>query len=179
MTRRNARAALALLWTLRLGILGMLAVGLSVLYHRHRTTPEQEELRRYIAVDAPLLRRAAAPIEERLAGVLADKRLAPEAVRKILVDEAIPGLLRVRELAGAPLAAARTAPVQALAREHLAVVDQLIDACRTAVRTIDDPRAGGPIAWGRVQQTFAEAARAQERWQQHVVEAAAEHKLTR
>src|SRR5438270_4793273 len=99
---------------MRLGILMMLALALSVLYHRYHLSPEQQELVRYVEIEAAALRKVEDPIADRLAALLADRRQPAEVVRKQLVDELIPAFLRLRQLAQAPLRSAKTPPVQAL-----------------------------------------------------------------
>lgn len=162
------RKSQALLWALRLGILAMLALALAVLYQRHHLSPEQEELVRYVEVEAVALRKVEGPIADRLAALLADRRQPADLVRRQLVDELIPGFLRLRQLAEAPIAAARTPPVQGLAREYLGVVDQFIEVCRTAVRAMDDPKLEARQALLRIGGALGAAVEKQRQWEAHV-----------
>lgn len=168
-----------ILWVMRLGILLMIAIALSALYHRYHLSPEQTELIRYVEVELPPLRRAEEPVGDRLAALLADRQSKAEVVRKQLVDELIPGFLRLRQMAEAPLRAAQTAPVQSLAREHLAVIDQYIDVCRTAVWVMDDAKLDPREALLRIGKALGAAAQRQRDFDAHLRATTKELKLAK
>lgn len=167
----------AVLWVLRLGILAMISVAVAVLYHRHHLTEEQQDLLRYVEVDLVVLRRQEDPIEAGLSAWLLDQHQSRERARQQLADEWIPALIRLRRQAEAPLQAARTPPVRALAREYQEVVAGLMDACRTAVRIIDaegDQRAG----YQQIREGFAAAAERSRAWEDHVKEVSRQLRLS-
>lgn len=166
-----------LLWFLRTGIAVMLVVAIAVFYGRYHQTDEQAELVRYVEADIVALESIERPIVARIDALLGDKRLAPEDARKTLVDEVVPQLVRLRKLADAPLRSAKTAPVQALAREYLASVEGLIDACRTAVRVIDDPKLAEREGMQQVLAGFRNAAAQNQAWRAHVADETLRHKL--
>jgi hypothetical protein len=160
----------AVLWFMRLSILAMIAVGLAVLYGRTRMSPAQKELVRYVEIEVPALKKVQGPIVDRLGDVLGDRHLPPERARRILVDEVMPGLVRLRKLSEAPIAAAQTQEVGALAREYQGVVEQYMEVCRTAVRAIDEPgsRQDPREALLRVHRTLAAALSGEQAWAGHV-----------
>lgn len=169
MRGRGPRIAFAALWALRIGILLLLTVALGLVYQRTHWTDEQEDLRRYVEVDTRALRHAEDPVFARLLEIVTSETLGAEARRRALVDEMFPALLRLRKLAEAPLGAGRTAPVRALCREYLEVIDGFIDACRAAIRALDDAALESGARSARIRQAFAAAAEKQRAWQEHVV----------
>ena len=67
---RGAYVAFGALWFMRLGILGMLAVILAVLWQRYHLSDDQQELARYVEVEVPVLLRAEQPVLQRVADLL-------------------------------------------------------------------------------------------------------------
>ncbi|MBP6743316.1 MAG: hypothetical protein KA244_10715 [Deltaproteobacteria bacterium] len=166
-----------LLWFMRLGIVAMLTITAVVMYSRYHQSPEQVELVRYVENELPALDLYEGPIVARLQQLLADKGKSPEAARRELVDELMPALVRLRKLAEAPLRAATTPPVQQLAEEYRASVDAFIDACRTALHVIDDPKLDAQVGASQVQAAFARAAERSQAWRSHVAETTARLRL--
>ena len=166
-----------LLWFMRLGIVAMLTITAVVMYSRYHQTTEQVELVRYIENELPALDLYEGPIVARLQQLLADKGKSPEAARRELVDELMPALVRLRKLAEAPVRAATTPPVQQLAEEYRASVDAFIDACRTALHVIDDPKLDAQAGASQVQAAFARAAERSQAWRTHVAETTARLRL--
>lgn len=167
---RQAARSQGLLWLVRMLILAMLALGLAVLYHRHHLSDEQRELLRYVEVDVATLRKREDPIEAQLSAWLGDPRQSREQARAQLVDEVIPQLIQLRKAAELPVQAAQTPVVKGLASEYQEVVAALIEACRTAVRVIDDQAPGRDPHAGLVQirAGFAAAAARSRTWESHV-----------
>lgn len=168
--RRPVNLNRPLLWFMRIGIVVMLAVSAGYLYQRYHRSDEQTELMRYIEIDVPALDQVQAPIVRRIEDLLAARALSATEARRLLVDELTPQLVKLRRLAEAPLRASRTPEVQALATEYRVVIDELIDACRTAVRVIDDPKLGGPEGLKQVRDALRKAAERDRAWRDHVSE---------
>lgn len=157
---------------MRLGILLMLATGLALLYQRHRLSPEQQAFQRYVEVDLRMLQQVEAPVIDRLGLLLSDRHQSADVVRRRLVEELIPDLLRLRRLAEAPLGAATTAAVRELAQAYIAVVDLYIDAARTAVWAIDDPALQGREGLLRIGTALRAALERHEQWRKRLRELA-------
>lgn len=167
----------AILWAMRLGILAMLSVSGAFMYTRYHQTPEQIELVRYVENDIPSLDMVERPIVSTMQALLESRSTKPEDARRILVDELMPQLIRLRKLAEAPVRASQTRVVQELAREYQATIDEFIDACRTAVRVIDDPRLEARTGLAQVQAAFQRAAERSQTWRGHVAETSANLRL--
>lgn len=168
-----------LLWGMRLGIVAMLSVSGAFLYTRYHQTPEQVELVRYVENDIPSLDAVERPIVSTMQSLLDSRTTRPEDARRILVDELMPQLIRLRKLAEAPVRASQTHAVQALAREYQGTVDEFIDACRTAVRVIDDPHLEARSGLAQVKAAFQRAAERSQSWRGHVAKTTADLHLLR
>jgi hypothetical protein len=180
LRRRGSPLNQALLWFMRLGIVAMLSITGAFLYTRYHQSDEQVELVRYVEVDLPALDAIESPIVQSMHDLLAARATKPEEARRVLVDELMPRLIRLRNLAEAPLRASRTPAVRALAGEYRATVDEFIDACRTAVRVIDDPKLDAATGLQQVQAAFHRAAEHSQAWRSHVAATSADlHLLKR
>ncbi len=162
-----------LLWAMRLGIMAMLSVALAALYSRYHLSDDQKDFLRYIEVDVKALSQARGPIEDRMKDLFSANPLSDRQMRGALVDEVIPGLVRLRRLAAAPLSQPRIPQVRVLGQEYLGVIDGLIGGCRAAVRAIDAreaPEAPRSIeaSEARINEAFAQAAERQQAWREHV-----------
>lgn len=166
----RVRVAQGFLWFMRIGILAMLAVAATLLYSRYHKSDEQVDLIRYVETDIPALDSVEAPLVARIQALLDEKRRTPEDVRRELTEELMPGLVRLRKLADAPLGAARTAPVQALASKYRGNVESLIDACRAVLRAIDDPKLDPKEGLAQVRRALYSAATNNQAWRRHVSE---------
>lgn len=139
---RGAYVAFGALWFMRLGILGMLAVILAVLWQRYHLSDDQQELARYVETEVPVLLRAEQPVLQRVADLLDGDFQPNEPLRRGLQEDLMPQLIRLRKAAQAPRTAAKTRAVQVLADEYLATVERLIEVARTALDWID--QSGSP-----------------------------------
>jgi hypothetical protein len=155
---------------MRLGIVVMLTITAAFLYKRYHQTDEQAELVRYVENDLPALDAVEAPIVGSMQALLESPRTRPEEARRILVDELMPRLVRLRNLADAPVRASKTKAVRELASEYRASIDEFIEACRTAVRVIDDPKLEARSGLAQVQAAFHRAAERSQAWRSHVAE---------
>ena len=108
---RGAYVAFGALWFMRLGILGMLAVILAVLWQRYHLSDDQQELARYVEVEVPVLLRAEQPVLQRVAELLDGDFQPNEPLRRALQDDLMPQLIRLRKAAQAPRTAAKTRAV--------------------------------------------------------------------
>jgi hypothetical protein len=162
--------AQGVLWFMRIGIIAMLAVVAALLYTRYHKSDEQLDLIRYVEADIPALSQVEAPLVSRIQVLLDEKHRKPEDVRRELVDELMPGLVRLRKLSEAPMQAARTPPVQALAKEYRDNVEALIDACRSVLRVIDDPKLDAQAGYMQVHAALRNAAEKSATWRRHVSE---------
>jgi hypothetical protein len=161
----------------RIASLVVFVAGLGLLAHRLRRTPDQEELRRYVEVELPRLRLSEYAIFALLSRLNEAPGLSAAEARVLLIDDLIPRLVRLRKQAEAPLAAAQLA-ARPLAKEYIEVVDQLVDACRTSVRVIDDPKMSTQDGAERSRNQFAAARRTYLTWQQRVEKTCILHRLT-
>lgn len=154
-----------------------MAVG--ILVNRVRRSPEQIELTRYVELEAPALERMEGPARDALERLGTGKggALSPEEARKLLVDDVIPRLLKLKKQAGEYRP--QTTEVRALHDEYLRVTDRLIDACRACVRVIDDPKLPESEGLSTVRREFAAVREAYATWQEHVEAACARHRLVR
>lgn len=168
--QRRVRVAQSVLWFMRIGIVAMLAIVATALYVRYHKSDEQVDLIRYVETDLPALDLVEAPLVSRIQALLDEKHRPPEDVRRELSDELMPGLIRLRKSAEAPLNAARTAPVRALAAEYRETIEALIEACRAALRVIDDPKMDPMEGMMQVRRALYSAAEKNQTWRRHVAE---------
>lgn len=155
----------------------LFAAACGLLVHRLRRTPEQQELTHYVQAEIPSLFSVEAPIDERIARLAKAPGLKPEEARSLLVDDVIPRLLGLRKQAeGLQL---RTDEARRLNLEYLTVIDQLIDACRTCVRVIEDPALPDGAGLVLVRERFADVHRALQTWDDHVRAACLRHRLAK
>ncbi len=161
---------------IRVGSLLVFAGACTLLYHRLKRTPEQEDLTRYVETEVPRLRAAEGPIQERIDRLGRAPGLKPEEARTLLVDDVIPRLIRLRkqaeELGG------HTPELRALNDEYLKVTDTLIDACRSCVHVIDDPKLSTADGLKQVRDRFEAVRQAYRDWDAHVQEACRRHRLS-
>jgi hypothetical protein len=153
------------------------AAAIGLLLHRLRRTPEQQELTHYVKVEIPSLFSVEEPIDERLARLNRAPGLKPEEARTLLVDDVIPRLVKLRRQAAE--LQLHTDEAKRLNTEYLAVVDQLIDACRACVRVIDDPKLPDGAGLVIVRERFADVHRALGAWDEHVRAACVRHRLAK
>jgi hypothetical protein len=150
-----------------------------LLVHRLRRTPEQNDLTRYVEVEVPRIEQSEQPIQERIDRLGQAPGLKPEEARTLLVDDVIPRLIRLRKQAEELATDKRTAEVRALADEYLKVTDRLIDACRSCVHVIDDPKLSTGDGLKQVRARFADVRSAYQDWDTHVRDACARHRLAK
>jgi hypothetical protein len=150
--------------------------GVGLWVHRLRRTPDQDALRRLVEVQLPPLADQEAQIHAQIDRLGAAPGLAPAAARALLVDDVIPRLLRLRRAAEAlredPAPATRP-----LAAQYLALVDQLIDACRSCVRVIDDPSLPTGAGLVLVRERFIDVDRRRAAFEAALGRACATHRL--
>jgi hypothetical protein len=160
---------------IRIAAVFFFAVGVGVAYHRLHRTPEQTALRQLVEDDLPKIRPSETAIYDRLDRLWRSPGLKPDEARTLLVDEVIPRLVRLRkQVEELPLPEAET---RALIEEYLKATDQLIDACRTCVRIIDDPKLPTAVGMKQVRERFTSVEVAFRTWDRHVTEACARHSL--
>jgi hypothetical protein len=160
---------------IRLVSLLVFGVACGVLLHRLHRTPEQTELTHYVQKALPSLFLNEQPINEAIERLGKAPGLKPDEARTLLVDDVIPRLVKLRKQAEAvPL---QTSEARALNDEYLKVTDELIDACRSCVRVIDDPQLPDKAGLVMVREHFADVRRAYQTWDQHVREACVRHHL--
>jgi len=155
-------------------VLGFLS-GVVFLFQRYRRTPEQEELTHYVEQTVPWMRSRERPIEAQLARLDERPGPKPEEARKMLVDEVIPALLKLKKLAADYHP--NTAEVRELHQEYVKVTDRLIDAVRACVQVIDDPKLSTVDSVQRVRKEFADVNAAYRTWDDHVAGACRLHRL--
>lgn len=168
---RRVAVARGVLWFMRIGIVAMLAVVAMMLYTRYHKSDAQLDLIRYVEIDIPTLDNVEAPLVFRIRALLDERQRKPEDVRRELAEELMPGLVRLRKLAEAPLGAARTSVVKSLASEYRSNVEALIDACRAMLRAIDDPKLDPREGFKQVRDALRNAAEKNAAWRRHVAEA--------
>ena len=157
-----------------LALLGI-AGGIGLAYHRLHRTPEQEALQQLVEVDFPKIRPTESAIYERIDRLNRAPGLKPEEARALLVDDVIPRLVRLRkQVEELPAPEEET---RALIKEYLQVTDQLVDACRTCVRIIDDPKLSTADGMKTVRDRFDKVQKGYQDWNRHVAEACARHRL--
>jgi hypothetical protein len=160
---------------IRIAAVFLFAFGVGVGYHRLHRTPEQTALRQLVEDDLPKLRPSETAIYDRLDQLWRSPGLKPDEARRLLVDDVIPRLVRLRkQVEELPLPEAET---RALLEEYLQATDQLIAACRTCVRIIDDPKLSTLDGMKQVRERFATVEGAFRTWDRHVTEACARHQL--
>jgi hypothetical protein len=160
---------------IRLAALIGFAAGLGLAYHRLHRTPEQEALQKLVEVDLPKLRVPEGEIEARVDRLNRAPGLKPDEARALLVEDVLPRLVRLKKQAEE--LPAPTPETRALVDEYLKVTDQLVDACRTCVRIIDDPKMSTGAGVTQVRERFSAVHAAYQAWDQHVAEACARHRL--
>lgn len=175
--RRVSPVQQALLWFMRLGIVAMLSVTAAFLYTRYHQSAEQEELVRYVEIDLPSLDGVEGPLVQSMQALLESRTTKPEDARRMLVDELMPRLIRLRKLADAPVRASQQKAVKELATEYRATIDDFIEACRTAVRVIDDPKIDARVGLLQVQSAFHLAGQRSQAWRSHVAQTSANLRL--
>jgi hypothetical protein len=154
----------------------VLGVGVGVAYHRLHRSPAQKALTQLVEQDLPKIKPAEKAIYERLNRLDQAPGLKPEEARALLVDDVIPRLVRLKkQVEELPAPEDET---RALKDEYLRVTDQLIDACRTCVRVIDDPKLPTAEGFKQVRDRFAQVNAAYRAWDQHLAEACVRHRLT-
>jgi hypothetical protein len=168
---RRVVVARGVLWFMRIGIVAMLAILAATFYSRYHKSDDQIDLIRYVENDIPALDSVEAPLVFRIRALLDERQRKPDDVRRELADELMPGLVRLRKLAEAPLSAARTPLVKSLAVEYKANVEALIDACRAMLRAIDDPKLDPRVGFAQVRDALRSAAEKNAAWRRHVAEA--------
>lgn len=155
---------------------GSLVVGGTVAYRRVHRTDEQVELANYVERELPSLAPDEQAILDRIAQLFRPGGpRSPEEARKVLVDDVIPRLIRLRKQASSIQVS--TPEARALRDEYLAWVDRLVDACRAGVRAIDDPRLPPAESLPLLRRRFADADEAQRRWREHLQAACARNRL--
>jgi len=167
-TRGRYYLAKTFLWAMRIGIVIMLIVAGTLYYQRNHQTDEQTEIIRYVEIEIPVLLQAEAPILARIQELLHSRDLKPDEARKLFVEELMPELVRLRRVAEAPVRAAKTPLVKGLAEEYLAVLEELIAGCRTAIRVIDDPKLDAREGLEQVFAAFRKAAQRNLAWRRAV-----------
>jgi hypothetical protein len=126
-------------WLLRLLTVAMLCAALWGLWRRLRSDPAQEELARYATLTVPAYLDEVARLHA-LMDRLSAPGLSPAQARTLLVDEAMPQLVRMRRRAEAvPVS---SPAVRAANAEYLAALDGYLSWDRAAVRAIDEPQGG-------------------------------------
>lgn len=160
---------------IRVASLLVFAAGVGLLIHRLDRTPEQKDLTHYVEVEVPALVALEAPIQERIDRLGRAPGLKPEEARTLLVDDVIPRLIKLRKAAGD--ARTDTPETRQLHAEYLKVTDRLIEACRTSVRVIDDPKLSTSDGFKKVRDEFAAVRQAYVDWDEHVRQACVRHRL--
>jgi hypothetical protein len=162
---------------LRLAALGGFMLGIAVLVARSGKNPVEEDLRHYVEIEVPALKRLEAPIDAQIARLDESPGLKPEEARRLLVEDSIPSLLRLKKATES--VPTRTPITRALNRSYQSTTDALIEACRRAVQAIDDPNLSGPDGLKRVRAGFAEVRARTAAWQAEVHEACEHQGLAR
>jgi hypothetical protein len=164
-------------WHRAIRVLSLLvfAAGIGLLIHRLERSPEQKDLTHYVEAEVPALQAAEGPIQQRIERLGKAPGLKPEEARALLVDDVIPRLIKLRKAAGD--ARTETQETRTLHAEYLKVTDRLIEACRTCVRVIDDPKVSTVDGFKKVQAEFAAVRQAYFDWDEHVREACVRNRL--
>ncbi len=158
---------------IRLASVVTLLAGIALYLYRGQRTPEQEELRSYVEVLLPRLGSTEDRVDDMLRKLQVAPGLPPPAARALLVDEVIPTLIALR--AQASERTFQTSDVVRLQKAYDEVVLGQIEACRTAVRVIDDSKLDTKTAMARVQKAFADAATRRQQWKQQLQATSASH----
>jgi len=151
------------------------AAGIGWGWHKFARTPEQKDLTRYVEVELPALFEAEKPIHASIERLGKAPGLKPEEARKLIVDDVIPRLLRLKK--GAEGARTDTDETRALNAGYLKVTDQLIDACRKCVEVIDDPKVSTGDGLKQVRERFDAVRAAYRDWDREVQLACARNHL--
>jgi hypothetical protein len=159
----------------RLVLVLALSVGAGLAYHRCRATPEQEDLTRLVERELPSVLATDGEIQARLEALLAAPSTRAEEARHIIVDELMPKIAKLRQ--GASALGTQTQVVQRLKVGYLEALDRLAEACRTIVRTIDDPKLTSAEALARVRAEITQVRATYDRWNADVTRTCAEHRL--
>lgn len=160
---------------IRVALLLVFAAGLGLLIHRLERSPEQKDLTRYVEVEVPALLAVEQPIQSRIDRLGQAPGLKPDEARALLVDDVIPRLIKLRKAAGE--VRTDTDETRQLHAEYLKVTDRLIEACRTCVRVIDDPKVSTGDGLKKVRDEFAAVRQAYSDWDEHVRQACVRHRL--
>ena len=162
---------------IRLASLLAFAAGLGLLVFKLQRSPEQQDLTHYVEVEVPAMLAAEQPIAERINRLGQAPGLKPFDARKLIVDEVIPRLLKLKK--GVEQIKTNTGETRQLNLEYLKVTDELIDACRKCVQVIDDPKLSTGDGLKAVRARFAEVRTAYQTWDAHVQEACVRHRLAK
>lgn len=162
LTRGTSAAA----WAVRGLSLAMAVAAAWIGWKKFRPSDEQAVLRRYVELEVPALMDSEHAVQERLDRLAATPSPSPEQARALLVGNAIPKVIALRGRAAA--IDAHAPPLDALAREYLAYLDLLLDACRAAVRAIDDPKLDAKSGARAVRDKFIAAGDASRAWAAHL-----------
>ncbi len=162
---------------IRLASLLVFAAALGLLIYKLKRSPEQQDLTRYVEVEVPAMLAAEQPIHERIDRLGQAPGLKPEEARKLIVDDVIPRLLKLKK--GVEQIKTSTMETRQLNLEYLRVTDELIDACRKCVQVIDDPKLSTVDGLKAVRARFAEVRSAYQAWDTHVQEACVRHRLAK
>ena len=161
--------------SIRVAALVVLLVGAGFAYQRFHRTEEQQALTRLVEEDLPKISAPEREINARIERLGQAPGLKPDEARALLVDDVVPRLLRLRkQVAELPRPTPET---RALLDEYLRVTDELVDACRTCVHIIDDPKLSTGDGLLQVRKQFAAVHAAYQAWNQHLAEACARYKL--
>jgi hypothetical protein len=153
----------------------VIGVGVGVGYHRLHRTEAQKALTQFVEQDLPKIKPAEGAIYDRLNRLDRAPGLKPDEARALLVDDVVPRLVRLKkQVEELPAPEDET---RALKQEYLRVTDQLIDACRTCVRVIDDPKLSTGDGLKQVRDRFAQVNAAYRDWDKHLAEACVRHRL--
>lgn len=162
---------------IRIASLFVFAIACGLAMHRFHRTPEQRELTHYIEVELPSLFTNEQPIDDAIERLNRAPGLTPEAARTLLVDEVIPRLVKLRKQAeGIPL---ETGEARRLNDEYLKVTDELIDACRSCIHVIDDPKLPANAGLVIVRERFDGVRAAYQVWNEHVRTACVRNRLAK
>ncbi len=159
----------------RIVILLSVSVGIGLLAHRVRRSPEQEDLTQFVAVQLPSLLNTERDARATLERLGEKPGLTPVQARALLIDEAIPKLIRLKHQAEG--LSARTFESEQLKREYVHAVDELTDAARACVRVIDDPKLPEGAGLTIIRERFAFVEQVFASWDAHVRQACVRHRL--
>ncbi len=150
--------------------------GGAVAWKRFGTTDEQDELRRYVELSVPSLLARERAANERIDRLSSRPGPSPAEARALLVDDVVPRLVSLRRQAES--IEAHTPALKSINAEYLGAVDALIEACRSAVRAIDDPALPADAGQRLVREKFLAAGRASRAWSEHLRDACVRARLS-